>query len=400
MTANAPHSHCTAVQWRRSRPSRQGFTWDALGRRIAHVNDALGITTRYFFDGVTTLDATGDSVADREVGERRAFAVVSRASELAEYADNGTGNGSRSRYYVHGVSYVDERLMMYDDDTDRPYYYVTDRMHNVRVLVDRAGAIRERYAYDPYGRPLIRELCGRGDMNDDTRMTTSPDDARFEDAEDDTIWDPRADLDDDGDVDGDDVTAYHNKKPTWNSVMSAPTVSQAFSDFDNPFMFQGVPHFALDTAANATAEQLNLALNHHRARFADAQVGRWATRDPLVYNKRSLPDRDHSDRLTQPQMPTDLLTITYRYLSAAPTHHFDPSGLTGPIVTATRHRCGDCNGVTSANGCRSVNIGACCNAAGWRCRISTNTPTCGPFVFSNPLGGVVHVYVHICGCLP
>jgi YD repeat-containing protein len=83
---------------RHGRPSRQGFTWDALGRRIAHSNDALGITTRYFFDGVSTLDATGDSVADHEVGERRAFAVVSRASELVEYADNGTGNGLRSRY--------------------------------------------------------------------------------------------------------------------------------------------------------------------------------------------------------------------------------------------------------------------------------------------------------------
>jgi hypothetical protein len=45
---------------------------------------------------------------------------------------------------------------------------------------------------------LIRELCGRGDMNDDTRMTTTPDDARFAAAKDGTIWDPRADLDDDG----------------------------------------------------------------------------------------------------------------------------------------------------------------------------------------------------------
>jgi hypothetical protein len=205
-----------------------------------------------------------------------------------EYADNGTGNGPRSRYYVHGVSYVDERLMMYDDDTDRPYYFVTDRMHNVRVLVDRAGAIRERYAYDPYGRPLIRELCGRGDMNNDTRMTTTPDDSRFAAAKDGSIWDPRADLDDDGDVDGADETAYHNKKPTWSSVMSAPTVSQAFSDFDNPYAFQGVPHFAIDTAANATSEQLNLALNHHRARFVDVQVGRWTTRDPLFYNNSVL----------------------------------------------------------------------------------------------------------------
>jgi hypothetical protein len=160
-------------------------------------------------------------------------------------------------------------------------------MHNVRVLVDRAGAIRERYAYDPYGRPLtcplcpprrmsrVRELCGRGDMNNDTRMTTTPDDTRFSAAKAGVLdsplrpkdagsrcdpsrratgrrvkEDPRADLDDDGDVDGDDETAYHNKKPTWSSVMSAPTVSQAFSDFDNPYMFQGVPHFALDTAAN------------------------------------------------------------------------------------------------------------------------------------------------------
>jgi len=179
--------------------------------------------------------------------------------------------------------------------------------------------------YDPYGRPLtcplcpprrmsrVRELCGRGDMNDDTRMTTTPDDSRFSAAKDGILdsplrpkdagsrcdpsrratgrrvkEDPRADLDDDGDVDGDDVTAYHNKKPTWSSVMSAPTVSQAFSDFDNPYMFQGVPHFAIDTAANATSEQLNLALNHHRARFADVQVGRWTTRDPLFANSPCL----------------------------------------------------------------------------------------------------------------
>jgi YD repeat-containing protein len=92
------HNRLTGVFDSTDTTRKAAFTWDALGRRIAHVNDALGITTRYFFDGVTTLDATGDSVADHEVGERQAFAVASRASELAEYADNGFGNGLRSRY--------------------------------------------------------------------------------------------------------------------------------------------------------------------------------------------------------------------------------------------------------------------------------------------------------------
>jgi YD repeat-containing protein len=313
--------------------SRQGFTWDALGRRIAHVNDALGITTRYFFDGV---------------------------NELAEYADNGTGNGLRSRYYVHGVSYVDERLMMYDDETDRPYYYVTDRMHNVRVIVDRAGAIRERYAYDPYGRPLIRELCGRGDMNDDTRMTTTPDDSRFEDAEDDTIWDPRADLDDDGDVDGADETAYHNKKPTWSSVMSAPTVSQAFSDFDNPYAFQGVPHFALDTSANATSEQLNLALNHHRARFVDVQVGRWTTRDPLHYAKRLMivttprnreeTSDEYSQIFIRPLMISGQLRAAlepFSHLANRPTSNMDPTGLAASLCPIPCYKTGGTSSCTA-----------------------------------------------------
>ena len=85
-------------------------------------------------------------------------------------------SATRQRYYIHGVSYVDERLMMYDSSgTDRPYYYVLDRMYNVRAIIDRAGAIVERYAYDDYGRPFIRESCGRGDMNQDTKMNATDD---------------------------------------------------------------------------------------------------------------------------------------------------------------------------------------------------------------------------------
>jgi len=154
-------------------------------------------------------------------------------------------------------------------------------MYNVRLLLDRAGAIVERYAYDSYGRPRIRESCGRGDMNNDTKMS-SGDTTRFDDANDDTIWDPRADMDDDGDVDAADETAYDLKYSDWSGAGPPVDPRQAFSDVGNPFMFQGIPHFALDTASSATEGKL--MLNHHRARFADPVTGRWITRDPLNYS--------------------------------------------------------------------------------------------------------------------
>jgi len=94
---------------------------------------------------------------------------------------------NRSRYWVHGISYVDERLMMFRDSVSRLYYYVLDRMYNVRRLVDRAGALVERYLYDGYGRPYIRELCGRRDMDNDT-VLGSTHTSRVADAKDGTGW--------------------------------------------------------------------------------------------------------------------------------------------------------------------------------------------------------------------
>ena len=65
------------------------------------------------------------------------------------------------RWYVHGVSYIDERLMMraeYDMtgvyEAAVSYDYAIDRMYNIRYLLDATGAITESYAYDPYGEPL------------------------------------------------------------------------------------------------------------------------------------------------------------------------------------------------------------------------------------------------------
>ncbi|MCG8406225.1 MAG: hypothetical protein MI923_13595, partial [Phycisphaerales bacterium] len=190
---------------------------------------------------------------------------------------------NRSRYYVHGISFVDERLMMYSEEADRPYYYTIDRMYNVRSVVDRAGAVVERYAYNPYGRPQIRQSAGRGDMDNNTDITGA-DTTRYSGVQSGSGWDPRADMNDDGSVNGLDNSAYGAALAAWKETN--PQVGWAFSRVDNPFMFQGRPHMAIDSLATARGEG-KLMLNDHRARFGNPVVGRWLTRDPLEYREKA-----------------------------------------------------------------------------------------------------------------
>jgi len=197
---------------------------------------------------------------------------------------------------------------------DRPYYYAIDRDYSVVALVDRAGAIVERYAYDEYGRPRIRESLGRGDMDNDT-VYGSGNDTLFNAVFSGTpAWDPRADMDDDGDCDSTDQSMYTSDQGNWPPPdTDGGTVAQAFSDVGNAFMFQGVPLFALDTASNATGAEL--MLNQHRMRFNDVVTGRWTSRDPIGYRQdmnlyefcRSSSQRygDPWGLLCQPTQPKD-----------------------------------------------------------------------------------------------
>ena len=74
------HNRLTGVYDDAGTTRKAAFTYDALGRRIEHVNDVLGTTTRYYYDGVNEIVETD-------------------------------GSGDKLRYYIHGISYVDERLM-------------------------------------------------------------------------------------------------------------------------------------------------------------------------------------------------------------------------------------------------------------------------------------------------
>jgi RHS repeat-associated protein len=71
-------------------------------------------------------------------------------------------------------------------------------------------------------------------------------------------------------------------------------------------MFQGRPHFALDTAADAEHDEAQILLNDHRNRFNDPVIGRWLNRDPIGYRAGSV--------------------NLYECAGSNPTKHLDPTG--------------------------------------------------------------------------
>ncbi len=97
------------------------------------------------------------------------------------------------------------------------YYYAVDRMYDVRYLLDATGAIVESYSYDPYGRPLIRECAGAGDMTGDS-VVDSEDWDRFVDAYNCDIFDPRTDIDGDGVVGFPDDALFDVKAGIWDGA--------------------------------------------------------------------------------------------------------------------------------------------------------------------------------------
>jgi RHS repeat-associated protein len=123
---------------------------------------------------------------------------------------------------------------------------------------------------------------------DDNTIMNSTDTSRFTLAKNGTIWDPRADMDDDGGaIDADDQTAYTAKSGDW-SGLPVTTVAQPVSDVGNPFGWQGRVHFNLDYCPDADAPVANLMLIDHRNRMHDSVIGRWLTRDPIGYRLGSL----------------------------------------------------------------------------------------------------------------
>jgi len=88
----------------------------------------------------------------KTVGALTTVFVNDGLQEIAEYE-----NGTLARSYVFG-SYIDEPLLMVAAGVKT--YYHANNLYSVAALTNQAGAVVERYTYDPYGKVKILAADG------------------------------------------------------------------------------------------------------------------------------------------------------------------------------------------------------------------------------------------------
>ena len=292
-------NHLTKV--RRSTTTLVTFEYDALGRRM------------FMTDWTTYPMVTGRQY------------IYSGQNVVEEYDEPN----HRACYYVHGPSYIDERVLMYDEASEADYVYLLKDLYTVAGLADARGWLVEAYDYDAYGKVTMRRCAvlpdaadydADGDVDDaDLAVFAAHENGAGNDPCD--VTDPcmipgwRSDFDGDGDVDGVDYIVFAHAyggagvSPRGERMLlSGPMPASRVA---NPYFFTGRRLDLLDvddanTPNHFTDDTARLPLYYYRRRTMDPIVGRFAQRDPLGY-------RDGMN--------------SYAYAGGAPSFATDPLGL-------------------------------------------------------------------------
>jgi RHS repeat-associated protein len=136
---------------------RLHFTFDAWNRLVVVKNDNGGlpgtILATYTYDGLgrRIQKVTGGNTYDYYYNE---------LWQLLEVRKNGSANPYE--HYIWDIRYIDACAIRFRDanengtfEASEKHYYTQDANFNTTSLVDSAGTVVERYAYDPYGKVHI-----------------------------------------------------------------------------------------------------------------------------------------------------------------------------------------------------------------------------------------------------
>jgi RHS repeat-associated protein len=123
----------------------QVYVWD-IENRLTTATDSQNNTL-----GTYAYDALGRRVS-KTVGANTTIFISDGLQKICEYE-----NGTLARSYAYG-SYIDEPLVMISGANK--YYYHSNNLYSVAALTDAAGAVIERYKYDPYGKATVLAADG------------------------------------------------------------------------------------------------------------------------------------------------------------------------------------------------------------------------------------------------
>jgi RHS repeat-associated protein len=117
-------------------------------------DDVLVLTNEYDGQKRRVQKVVGADVIDQ---------YFNQAWQLLETRVNSAANPQDQ--YVRDFRYIDTPAVRFydaasDGTTDTPIYYITDANMNVTALTNAAGAIIERYLYDPYGQTTFLNADG------------------------------------------------------------------------------------------------------------------------------------------------------------------------------------------------------------------------------------------------
>lgn len=139
------------------------YTHDNNGNLISRTVDGVTINLQYDYAdrlvrqiaGARQIGHVYDGDGNRiswTIGPIARRYVLDRGRSMSHVLCETTGTGTVLAYYIHGPQLV---ARIAPDGSQR--YYHTDAVGNVAALTDQAGAVTDRYAYEPFGVPAGRE---------------------------------------------------------------------------------------------------------------------------------------------------------------------------------------------------------------------------------------------------